>query len=80
MKTLLIGLDGATFTVLNPLLADGKMPFLKQVIERGVKASLFSTPNPLTPPAWTSIATGRSPGNHGIFDFVRGNERDGSFY
>lgn len=80
MKTLLIGLDGATFTVLDPLMADGHMPFLKTLVQNGSRASLYSTPNPLTPPAWTTIATGRSPGNHGIYDFVRGDERDGSFY
>jgi predicted AlkP superfamily phosphohydrolase/phosphomutase len=80
MKTLLIGFDGATFTILDSLMADGTMPFLKQMADRGVRAELLSTPNPLTPPAWTSLATGRSPGNHGIFDFLRPEEtEDGIF-
>ncbi len=70
-RTLLLGLDGATFTVLDPLIDRGLMPTLKRLCESGVRAGLRSTANPLTPLAWTSLLTGRSPGHHGIFDFVR---------
>src|SRR5262249_34319042 len=38
---------------------------------------LASVIPPLTPPAWTSLMTGRSPGNHGIFDFLRFELRSG---
>jgi predicted AlkP superfamily phosphohydrolase/phosphomutase len=78
--TLLIGLDGATFRLLDPLMADGVMPFLRGFIRRGVRASLTSTINPVTPPAWTTVMTGRSPGQHGVFDFVRADERGGEVY
>jgi predicted AlkP superfamily phosphohydrolase/phosphomutase len=71
MQTLLIGLDGATFNVLEPLWENGSMPFLKACVDRGVRAELQSVIPNLTPPAWTSLVTGRSPGHHGIFDFVR---------
>lgn len=70
-RTLLIGLDGATYHVLDPLLKDGVMPFLAGFIERGVRAKLRSTVPALTPPAWTTLVTGRHPGAHGIFDFFR---------
>lgn len=70
-KTLLIGLDGATFTLLDPFMQQGVMPFLKSLAERGVRAELRSIIPPLTPPAWTSVLTGRSPGHHGIFDFFQ---------
>ncbi|HEU4402786.1 MAG TPA: alkaline phosphatase family protein, partial [Candidatus Polarisedimenticolia bacterium] len=73
-RTLLIGLDGATFTVLDRLMDSGVMPELRALCRRGVRADLLSTPNPLTPAAWTSLLTGRSPGHHGIFDFVRVEE------
>ena len=69
-RCLLIGLDGATFSILDPLMEDGAMPFLKQFVESGTRAELHSVIPPLTPPAWASIMTGRSPGNHGVFDFV----------
>jgi len=70
-RTLLIGLDGATFTVLDRLMDAGVMPNLRAFCARGARADLLSTPNPLTPAAWTSLLTGRSPGNHGVFDFIR---------
>ncbi len=79
-STVLIGLDGATFTVLDPLMEEGYMPFLKDFAEKGFRARLFSTPNPLTPPAWISMITGRSTGHHGVYEFVRWEERKGAFY
>ncbi len=79
-RTLLIGIDGATFTVLDGLMADGTMPFLKEFVQQGVRSHLRSTPNPLTPPAWTSLVTGRTPGNHGIFDFIRAEEGPQGLY
>jgi predicted AlkP superfamily phosphohydrolase/phosphomutase len=66
---LLIGLDGGTFSVLDPLMQAGVMPFLRRFVGEGVRAQLRSVNPPLTPPAWASITTGRSPGHHGVFDF-----------
>ena len=76
VRTLLIGLDGATFPVLDDLTradtGDGPvMPFLRQLMQGGYRATLRSTPHPLTPPAWVSLMTGRSPGSHGVYDFMR---------
>ena len=71
VKTLLVGWDGATFTVLNELMAQGVMPFLKGFLEGGVRANLRTIIPALTPPAWTSLMTGRTPGYHGVFDFFR---------
>jgi predicted AlkP superfamily phosphohydrolase/phosphomutase len=79
-KTVLIGLDGATFSILDPLMAEGHMPFLQGFLRKAFRANLLSTPNPLTPPAWVSMVTGRSPGNHGVFDFIRSEERNGTIY
>ena len=67
----LIGLDGATFSVLDPMMRGGVMPFLRDWSAGGVRAVLGSTTHPLTPIAWTTLMTGRLPGNHGVFDFVR---------
>lgn len=76
-KTVFIGLDGATFTVLDRLMEEGVMPFLKEFSANGSRAELNSTSNPLTPPAWVSLVTGRGPGDHGIFDFLRPEEKGG---
>lgn len=80
MRTLLFGLDGATYTVLDPLVASGLMPNLARVYREGARAKLLSTPMPLTPQAWTSMATGRGMGHHGIHDFVRLESRPEGFH
>ena len=79
-NTILFGLDGATFTVLDPLMRDGIMPHLRAFASLGVRAELLSTPHPVTPPAWTTVMTGRGPGQHGIFDFVRPEEGKTGIY
>jgi predicted AlkP superfamily phosphohydrolase/phosphomutase len=84
-KTLFIGLDGATFTVIDEMTRDlpgvgVTMPFLKHFLETGCRAKLRSTPNPLTPPAWVSIMTGRMPGSHGVYDFIRAEEKGEDVY
>jgi predicted AlkP superfamily phosphohydrolase/phosphomutase len=79
-KTVLIGIDGATFSILDPLMAEGHLPFLQKFLKGAYRANLLSTPNPLTPPAWVSLMTGRSPGHHGVFDFIRSENRNGTIY
>jgi len=80
-QTVLIGLDGATFTVLDSLFEAGHMPFLQEFMSRGAHAQLKSTELPLTPPAWTSMITGVNPGSHGVFDFIHCRQtKDGIFF
>lgn len=80
-RVLMIGLDGATFSLLRPLSQKGVLPFLTNLIRNGTAAHLMSTRNPLTPPAWTSMTTGVSPEAHGIYDFLRPtNLDDGGVY
>ena len=70
-RLLIIGLDGATFDVLAPLLAAGRMPNFQRFIENGVAGVLNSTRPPITPAAWTPFMTGKGPGRHGILDFEK---------
>ncbi len=76
-RVLLIGLDGATYSVLDPLMDEGVMPNLRDLVASGARSELESVIPALTPPAWTSLMTGRSPGNHGIFDFLRFDRSSG---
>jgi predicted AlkP superfamily phosphohydrolase/phosphomutase len=68
-RILIIGLDGATFDVLDPLMAAGRMPNFRRFCETGVAGVLMSTRPPITPAAWTTFMTGKGPGRHGILDF-----------
>lgn len=70
-KILIVGLDGATFDVLNPLMAAGRMPELAKIVAGGSAGILDSTKPPITPAAWTTFMTGKGPGQHGIVDFER---------
>lgn len=66
---LVIGLDGATFDVLNPWLAAGDLPTLATLLRAGAHGVLRSTLPPVTAPAWASFMTGLQPYHHGVFDF-----------
>jgi predicted AlkP superfamily phosphohydrolase/phosphomutase len=70
-KVLIIGLDGATFDILNPLMDAGHMPHLRQLVSGGTSGILESTKPPITPAAWTTFMTGKGPGRHGIIDFEK---------
>jgi predicted AlkP superfamily phosphohydrolase/phosphomutase len=72
-KVLLLGIDGATYSVLDPAFEAGHMPRLKALLDRSASGILTSTVPPYTPPGWTSIFTGVNPGKHGIFGFTLGN-------
>lgn len=68
-RALVIGLDGATWDLLHPWAEAGYLPHLQALKQNGAWGVLRSTIPPSTPPAWTSFATGKNPGKHGIFDF-----------
>src|ERR1051325_11049576 len=70
-KLLVIGLDGASFNVLDPLIERGLLPNIGALIARGARAELETTFPPITAVAWSSFMTGKNPGKHGIFEFVR---------
>jgi tetratricopeptide (TPR) repeat protein len=69
-RVLLVGWDGADWTLLDPLLARGELPHLQSLLGRGARAKLKTVTPVLSPVVWTSVATGVRPENHGIIDFV----------
>ena len=69
-KVFVIGLDGATWNLIDPMVAKGELPALKKLIGNGTRTVLKSTLIPVSPAAWGSFATGCGPDKHGIFDFV----------
>ncbi len=68
-KVLVVGWDGADWSVINPLLDAGKMPNLSRMIEGGVMGDISTLYPVLSPMIWTSIATGKRPYKHGIYGF-----------
>jgi len=70
-RVLVIGIDGGTWDLLDPLMSDGTMPKLKDLLRGAARGVLRSVDPPLTPAAWSTVLTGKDPGGHGIFDFLR---------
>ncbi|NRY59040.1 alkaline phosphatase family protein [Clostridium beijerinckii] len=73
-KLLVLGVDGMDPRVSQKFLKEGKMPNLKKLIERGSAREdlrqIGAIPT-ITPPCWTTLATGAYPGTHGITCYWR---------
>jgi arylsulfatase A-like enzyme len=69
MKLLIIGLDGATWSVIDPLLEQGRMPNLARLLERGTRCVSTAIEPALSPIIWTSLASGKLPEKHGVTHF-----------
>ncbi len=69
-KTIVVGLDGATFDLIKPWAAEGYLPALNKLLREGAHGDLTSTVPPMTAPAWTAFATGCNPGKHRLYDWI----------
>jgi predicted AlkP superfamily phosphohydrolase/phosphomutase len=76
-RVLVFGIDGATFDLVKPWMADGSLPNLAKVFKQGASGELESTLPPNSAPAWTSFMTGMNPGKHGLYGFTRVEPREG---
>ena len=68
-QVVFIGMDGATWQFINPLIEQGALPNLNRIKQEGSHGTLLSTECFVSPPAWTAMNTGRSPENSGIYTF-----------
>jgi len=69
-KVLVIGVDGATFDLIEPWCRKGHLPTFNRLLSNGAHGQLESTLPPVTAPAWASMITGKNPAGHGCFDFM----------
>jgi predicted AlkP superfamily phosphohydrolase/phosphomutase len=70
MKVFVLGIDGATWDILGPLVAEGYLPNLDRISRHGAMGALHSVFPPLSPVAWTGVMTGKNSGKHGVFEFL----------
>jgi predicted AlkP superfamily phosphohydrolase/phosphomutase len=80
LKVVLIGLDAATWTVIDPLLEQDELPTMKKLITDGSSGVLLSHMSPIqpfsnsasvgmrSPCLWTTALTGKEEHVHGIQD------------
>jgi len=71
LKVLVVGIDGATFSVIGPMVEAGELPNFAALMKAGSHGPLRSVSPSRSPSIWTSMATGRSAKVHGIESFVR---------
>ncbi|MGI8962718.1 MAG: alkaline phosphatase family protein [Bryobacteraceae bacterium] len=69
-KLIFLGLDGLDPALTERFMAEGKLPNLSQLKEKGSYHRLRTTFPALSPVAWSTFATGVNPAKHNIFDFL----------
>jgi predicted AlkP superfamily phosphohydrolase/phosphomutase len=70
VQVVILGFDGANWPTIDPLIAEGKLPFIEKLKKEGAWAD-FQTDKPTkSSVVWTSIATGKTMLKHGILDFA----------
>jgi len=70
-RVFVFGFDGATWKVLDELIAAGRMPNLAALAARGRTFDLETIRPTFSPIIWTSVATGKTRFQHGIHDVVQ---------
>lgn len=76
-RVLVVGWDGAGFPLLDPLLDEGLLPNVADLLRRGRGAVMESTRIPISSAAWTSASTGCGSGDTGVYGFFA--PRPGSY-
>ncbi|HEY7412144.1 MAG TPA: alkaline phosphatase family protein [Vicinamibacteria bacterium] len=64
--------DGATWDLVLPFLAEGRLPNLAALMRGGTYGNLLTIKPTLSPVVWTTIATGVSPARHGVIGLQKG--------
>lgn len=69
-RVVVIGIDGADWRVIRPLMERGDLPNFSRIVTEGSSGVLRSMEPSSSPSLWTTVATGVSPERHGIHGFV----------
>jgi hypothetical protein len=70
LRVLLVGTDGGEWSVMDPLIAEGRLPNYASLAARGRSARLQTIVPTFSPIIWTSVATGKVPEKHRISSHV----------
>ena len=68
-KTIFVGLDCATYWIVEKMVNNGELPHLSALMKDGVTFHTETEEPVVSPVVWTSIASGKVPDKHGIKSF-----------
>jgi tetratricopeptide (TPR) repeat protein len=69
VRLVFVGLDGADWDIIDPLLREGRLPHLARLVAAGARGPLRSYDPMISPLLWTTMVTGVGPDLHGVADF-----------
>ena len=68
-KAIVMGFDGASMELVKRMADEGHVPNIAKLIKSGVYREMVGVVPTLTPPGWTTLATGAWAGTHKVTDF-----------
>ncbi len=78
-KVLFIGMDGASWNIILPLVKQGRVPHIKRLLDRGSWAGMQTCEPMASELVWTGIATGKTRDKHGIIDRLMEDPESGEY-
>lgn len=69
-NVIVIGLDGACWNIIEPLIKEGKLEIMARLVKNGATGYLESSIPYNSIPAWKCYSTGKNPAKFGVFDFL----------
>jgi predicted AlkP superfamily phosphohydrolase/phosphomutase len=79
-KFLVVGWDGAPFSLISELVEAGELPTLERIAEEGYFGPLNTVPYVMSSCAWSTFLTGKNAGKHGVYDFFANEFDEGSYF
>ncbi|HWP93819.1 MAG TPA: alkaline phosphatase family protein [Thermodesulfobacteriota bacterium] len=73
---ILVGVDGLEWEVMLPMIKEGRLPIMTKLMKQGVFGKLQTSKPTISPVIWTSIATAKTPKEHGIKGFTYSEKRN----
>lgn len=74
-RLIMLGIDGLDAGIAERMMAEGKLPNMARLRDRGGFRPLQTTIPPQSPSAWATVITGLDAGGHGIYDFYHRDPR-----
>ena len=75
-RVLVLAFDGMDPQLLEQYMRQGRLPNFSRLAAEGLYHPLATSMAPQSPVAWCTFITGRDPGGHGVFDFIKRNPKN----